>query len=67
VLHRPVAEPPKDTGPGQAQKPLGDIDSIDDDLGDYGGEDYGDGGPGGGPEKISEDLHQGRISFVLFL
>jgi len=58
VLHRPVAEPPQNTGGGQGEEPLGGGDPLDDDLGDDGGEDDGDGGAGDGPEEISENGHQ---------
>jgi len=67
MLDRPVAEPPEDAGSGQAQEPLGGVDSLDDDLGDDSGEDDGDGGPGGCPEEISENLHQGWARLVRLL
>jgi len=67
MLHRPVAEPPKDAGPGQAEESLGGVDTLDDDLGNDGGENDGDGGPGGSPKEIGKNLYQGWISFVLFL
>ena len=62
MLHRPVAEPPENAAAGQGEKPLGGIDSVDDDLGDNGGKDDGDSGSGGCPEKVAENGHQVGIS-----
>jgi len=50
VGYCPLSEPPGDARDGQCQEPLRGSNSFNDDLGDDGGKDDGDGGPGDGPE-----------------